>query len=117
VVPAGARTPEELETLFEDAFVLRDQAALTQLFEPRAILHAAGSLQQVRGREQVIRFLTEMWNQERTYVADPRSVFQAQDTALILSGRAINVVRRSNDASWRYAIVFLAPDTATASLP
>jgi len=106
VVPAGARTPEELETLLEDAFVLRDQEALTQLLEPGAVLHGPGSLQ-ARGREQVIGALMETWNQQRTYVADPRSVFQARDTALILSGRAINVVRR-NHASWRYAILLLA---------
>ena len=35
---AGARTPEELETLLEDAFVLCDQQALAQLFEPGAML-------------------------------------------------------------------------------
>ena len=28
----GARTPEEIETLFEDAFVTRDREALAQLF-------------------------------------------------------------------------------------
>lgn len=114
MVPAGARTPEELETLLEDAFVLRDQEALTQLLEPGAVLHGPGSLQ-ARGREQVIRFLMEMWNQQRTYVADPQSVLQAQDTALILDGRAINVVRRGDDGSWRYAVLFLFPDMATAS--
>ena len=34
----GARTPEELETLFEDAFVVRDRDALAQLFEDGAVL-------------------------------------------------------------------------------
>jgi len=29
---AGARTPEELETLLEDAFVVHDPQALAQLF-------------------------------------------------------------------------------------
>jgi hypothetical protein len=35
---AGARTPEELETLLEDAFVLHDPQALAQLFQPAARL-------------------------------------------------------------------------------
>ena len=30
---AGARTPEELETLLEDAFLLHDRRALAQLFQ------------------------------------------------------------------------------------
>src|SRR5687768_12128964 len=36
----GAQTPEELETLFEDAFVVRDATALAQLFEEGAVLGA-----------------------------------------------------------------------------
>ncbi len=32
----GARTPEELDALLEDAFVLRDPGALASLFEARA---------------------------------------------------------------------------------
>jgi hypothetical protein len=116
-VPAGARTPEELETLFEDAFVLRDHEALAQLFEAEAVLNAGGALQQARGHEEIERFVTEMWDHERTYLADPRRVLQVQDTALILSGCAINVVRRGGDGSWRYAILFLDPDKATARLP
>ena len=36
----GARTPEELETLFEDAFVIRDRTALAGLFEDGAVLSA-----------------------------------------------------------------------------
>ena len=32
---SGARTPEELETLFEDAFVIRDREALAELLQAR----------------------------------------------------------------------------------
>ena len=39
-MPAGARTPEELETLLEDAFVLHDPQALAELFQPGALLAA-----------------------------------------------------------------------------
>jgi hypothetical protein len=73
-VTSGARTPEELETLMEDAFMLHDQHALAQLF------------------------------------------LQARGTALIQAGRTINVVRRADDGSWRYAISVLhLPPTATPS--
>jgi hypothetical protein len=50
---AGAWTPEELETLLEDAFVLRDHQALAQLFEPGAVLVAGGGLPEARGRQDI----------------------------------------------------------------
>ena len=34
----GARTPEDLETLLEDAFVLRSGEAMAELFEDGAVL-------------------------------------------------------------------------------
>ena len=55
----GARTPEELETLFEDAFVIRDREALAQLFEKGAVL-VAGDGPQARGGEEIARFATAM---------------------------------------------------------
>jgi ketosteroid isomerase-like protein len=109
---AGARTPEELETMLEDAFVLHDHEVLAQLFEPEAVLHTTGSPYQVCGREQIKRFVTRMWDDQSTYLADPRTVLQAQGTALMVSGRAINVVRRGKNGTWRYAIVFLTLDRA-----
>jgi hypothetical protein len=102
----GARTPEELETLLEDAFVLRDRLALMQLFEPAAVL-AAGGRDDVRGHREIARVAAELWDAKRTYLADPRRVLQVGDTALVLGGRAINVVRRGGDGSWRYAISML----------
>ena len=51
---AGARAPEELETLIEDAFVLRDTETLAQPFEPRAVLTTGGGLpQEARGHEEI----------------------------------------------------------------
>ena len=37
---AGGRTPEELETLLEDALLMRDAEALTPLFEDASVLVA-----------------------------------------------------------------------------
>jgi hypothetical protein len=107
---AGARTPEELETLLEDAFVLHDHEALEQLFESEAVLHTTGSPTQICGREQIKRFVTRTWDHRSTYLADPQMVLQAQGTALMVSGRAISVVHRGENGMWRYAIVFLTLD-------
>jgi hypothetical protein len=109
-MPAGARTPEELETLLEDAFVLHDPHALAQLFQPGATLVAVGGLPEARGRRQIARIAAQLWDAERLYFADPRWILQARDTALVVSGRAINVIRR-DDGFWRYAISLLDLDT------
>jgi hypothetical protein len=110
---AGARTPEELETLLEDAFVLHDPQALAQLFQPGAMLVVGGGLPEARGRRQIARVAAQLWDSERLYLADPRRVLQVRDTALVLAGRAISVVRRTDNGSWRYAISLLNLDAAT----
>ena len=112
-MPAGARTPEELETLLEDAFVLHDPQALAQLFQPSAMLVVGGGLPEARGRRQIARVAAQLWDLDRSYLAEPRRVLQARDTALVLAGRAINVARRAHHRPWRYAISLLDPDTAT----
>jgi ketosteroid isomerase-like protein len=109
----GARTPEELETLLEDAFVLHDLQALVQLFQPGAMLVVSGGLPEARGRQQIARLAAQLWDSERLYLADPRQVLQVRDTALVLAGRAINVVRRTDNGSWRYAISLVELDKAT----
>ena len=109
----GARTPEELETLFEDAFVIRDSDALAQLFDDGAVLVAGGGPEEAHGAEEIARFATAMWQRDRTYLADPRRVLQARDTALVVADRGINVLRRGSDGTWRYAISLLDIDDAT----
>ena len=100
----GGRTPEELETLLEDAFVLGDHLALMPLFEPAAVLAAGGGLEEARGHREIARAAAALWDSQHTYLADPRRVLQAGDIALVLGGRAISVARRGGDGSWRYAI-------------
>jgi hypothetical protein len=104
----SARTPEELETLFEDAFVTTDRTAIVRLFEDGAVLGAA--LGEARGGEQIGRLAVAMWEQDYRYLADPRRVLQARDTALVVGPRGINVVRRGGAAGWRYAISLLDSD-------
>lgn len=113
VLVGGARTPEELETLFEDAFVTRDRAALAQLFEAGAVL-TVGDGPLARGGEEIARLATAMWEGGRTYIADPRRVLQARDIALVVAERGISVVRRGSDGAWRYAISLLSLDETTA---
>ena len=112
----AARTPEELETLFEDALLVRDRAAVADLFEDGAVIVAGGTSRQARGRDEIALFATQIWAREPTYLADPHRVLQARDTALVVAPRAINVVRRAGDGTWRYAIALLAlPDRPTTT--
>jgi hypothetical protein len=112
-VTQGARTPEELETLFEDAYVLRDPGAFAPLFEARAVLVAGGVTGEVRGSEQIARSASALWSRDRTYVADPWRVVQARDLALVLATQSTSVMRRGADGVWRYAISLLAIDQPT----
>ncbi len=105
----GARTPEELETLFEETFVIRDREALAELFEDGAVL-SDGS-REARGREQIARRAGDIWDGDRTYLAEPRRILQTRDTALVVSDGSVNVVRRGGDGAWRYAISLLLDDT------
>jgi Domain of unknown function (DUF4440) len=106
----GARTPEELETLLEDAFVLRDGAALAPLFEPGAVLAAGDGPWETRGRAAIARVAAALWAGGRTYVAAPGRVLQARDTALVVGRWGVHVVRRGGDGAWRYAISLLCLD-------
>jgi hypothetical protein len=110
----GARTPEELETLLEDAFVVRDRAALAELFEDGAVLAPGDGGREARGGEEIGRWAVALWEGDRTYVADPRRVLQARDVALVVAERGIHVVRRGSDGAWRYAITLLSLGDATA---
>jgi hypothetical protein len=110
-VTQGARTPEELETLFEDAFVTRDAEALCGMFADGAVLAMGEGPDAARGTEEIGRLVAALWAGDRTYVAQPRRVVQARDTALVLADAAINVVRRGSDGAWRYAIALLAFDS------
>lgn len=109
---AEARTPEELETLFEDALMIRDRDAVLGLFEDGAVLEPGRGLPEARGAEQIATLAPALW--ERTFVADPRRVLQARDTSLVIGERSISVARRGADGGWRYAISLLFPDHETA---
>jgi hypothetical protein len=108
-----ARTPEELETLLEDAFVIRDPEALAELFEDGAVLAAGDGTREARGGEKIEHLAAAMWERDRTYLAEPRRVLQARDTALVIGARSTNVIRRGSDGAWRYAIALLSLEEPT----
>ena len=112
-IAAGAHTPEELDTLFEDALLVRDGAALAALFDDGA-LFVAGSESSIHGSTAIALRALALWGGDRTYVAEPQRVLQARDLALVVAERGIAVMRRGSDDTWRYAIALLIPDDATA---
>jgi hypothetical protein len=105
---ATARTPEELETMLEDALMTSDCAALAALFESRAVL-VAGQQPPVRGSAAIVRWATAQAAENQPYIADPRHVVQARDLALIVADGAVNVACRDDHGVWRYVIACLRP--------
>jgi mannose-6-phosphate isomerase-like protein (cupin superfamily) len=99
-VTSGARTPEELDELLEDACVLRDAAALGALFDDGAVMVASGG-----GAAR--RALASLWAGGHTYVAHPPRVLEAGDVALVLGAAGLHVLRRGTDGTWRAAISLL----------
>jgi hypothetical protein len=99
----GAASPEELETLLEDAFLLHDQQALPGLFAGHAVLSSADGRPDAHGRSDIARRIGAIWDQGGGYLSHAPRVVQAGPTALILAGPAVHVVNRSG-GSWRYLI-------------
>lgn len=104
----GARTPEELETLLEDAFLNRDPEALRDIFEQGGVLVAGNPAREAHGPEAIWRLARAMFKSGLSYLAEPLRVVQARDTAVVLANGGINVVHRASDGGWRYAIALLA---------
>ena len=103
----NARTPEELETLFEDALMIADHAALTEMFDAGAVL-AAGDASPLHGTADIVRCALATWHGDHPYVANPQRVLQARDLALIVTEDGVNLACR-RDGDWRYVIVFQSP--------
>ncbi|HWH45258.1 MAG TPA: hypothetical protein VNT32_11040 [Thermoleophilaceae bacterium] len=107
---SGARTPEELDTLFEDALVLRDPGAVASLFDARALLVAGGGAGELRGSEEIQLRAADLWSGGLTYMAGAQRVVQANDLALVFATQGTSVARRGADGAWRYAIALMAID-------
>jgi hypothetical protein len=103
-VTSSARTPEELEALFEDALMQGDSMMLSTLFEPGATL-VTGNEPPAHGSEAIACMALVTWGGDHSYVADPRRIVVVRDIALIIAKQAINVMHRDCDGAWRYTIV------------
>src|SRR5215212_2788846 len=77
----GARHPEELDALLEDALVVGDRAAVAALFDRDAVAVGAGA--EARGGDAIARLLGGC-----RYVAVTRELLRAGDTALVVAERA-----------------------------
>lgn len=108
-MPAQARTPEELDVLLEDAFLVRDGEAIGALFEPAAVVAHRG--RSARGAD-VAPFIAGLWRSGVAYTAEPPVVLQSRETALVVAERAISVVRRDGAAGWRYTITAIDMEAA-----
>jgi hypothetical protein len=66
-VIAWARSPEELEMLFEDACVLHDREALAGLFDPGAVVGSPALGRVATGRAAVTSMIDDFWAAGGTY--------------------------------------------------
>ncbi len=108
VVRGGGRTPEELDTLLEDACIAHDVGAVLALFDDGAVLAGEGTAP-ARGAEEIARAATAIWHGHGTYLAGARRVIEAGDLALCIGG-GITVARRGPDGAWRFRIALLHID-------
>jgi hypothetical protein len=104
---SGASSPEELESLMEDAFVLCDHSRLVELFGKGAVLVADVGASEARGRAEIARWTAAMCQRGYRYLADPHRVIQSRDVSLVIAERALNVMHRGRDRRWRFAISLL----------
>ena len=112
----GATTPEELDALFEDAFVLGDALAVCELFEQGGVLAAVGTAA-ARGTDAIARAAARHRAGGHTYVSEPRRVLQARAIALVIGTGGVQVAHRGADGAWRLAIALLDATTTTRGGP
>lgn len=108
----GGRTPEELESLLEDAVILRDVQAVAELFHTDAAVSLGGGrLPAARGRSEIAAAIASAW--DRRFTADIAMVVQAGACALSVGRGGTHVLRRSPDGLWQYLISVWNPTDDT----
>lgn len=100
-----ASSPEELETLLEDAVLLGDEAAVAVLFEAGAVVITGP---RIAGPEQALAELGQLG-----YVASTRTVTVRRDIAVVVGDHAVNVSCRASDGAWRLVAAIVRPATST----
>jgi hypothetical protein len=99
----SASSPEELETLLEDAVLLGDEEAVLSLFDAGAVLIVG---LRVSGPEKAMAELAPLG-----YVAATRTVTERRDLAVIVGDHAVNVSCRAPDGGWRLVAAIVRPKT------
>ena len=97
----AAASPEELETLLEDALLLQDAQAVAALFVNGHLLVTEGG--RVRERREAADLLLR-----HEFLARPRSVTVARDVALVVGEHTVNVSCRGVDGAWRLVATVLS---------
>lgn len=105
----GAQSPEELDSLLEDAILLGDADAIAALFTHHGAFAASGMAPVCRGSE-MIDVLSSWTEHGHGYIGGSAHVVRSRRTALVIGESAINVVRRGRNGMWRFAIC-LVPNT------
>ncbi len=98
----AATSPEELETLLEDALLLHDHAALAALFEDGGVLVTGPGC--VSSRAHAAQRLSQ-----RDYVATARSLTVVRDVAVVVGEHTVNVSYRGPDRRWRLVAAIVMP--------
>jgi len=91
-----ASSPEELETLLEDAVLMGDETSVADLFA------AGGVIVTGRRISDPDHALTELV--KVGYVATPRTVSVKRNVAVVVGDDAVNVSFRGHDGSWRLLV-------------
>lgn len=99
-----ASSPEELETLLEDAVLLGDEAAGASLFDDGAVLITGP---RITGPKQALAELAKLG-----YVATTRTVTVRRDTAVVVGDHAVNVSFRTPHGAWRLVATIVRPGTS-----
>lgn len=115
----AAKSPEELDRLFAEGVNAGDAAAVAALYEKDGVLVFQGTTFQ--GPDQIRGFLEGMTAAKATIVMNVKHVVRGGDVAMVYndwsmtvtgadgkteasSGKAIEVVRRQSDGTWKYVI-------------
>lgn len=116
-----ARTPKEVEDLFPEAMNTRDIDAMLALYESDTVFVPEPGQAPVQGELALREHLRTFTDAQPELSVEVRHVVQAGDIALswipwsmkrtradgtqeTISGRAVNVVRRQPDGTWRTLI-------------
>jgi hypothetical protein len=98
----GASSPEELETLLEDAVLLHDDRAVADLFERNGVVVRVPSWVTGRGRAGSVLI-------REGFVASVRSVTVVHDVAVVVGQRTVNFSGRRPDRTWRLLATVVMP--------